>query len=142
MYKILGSSECSFRNVIGLMYILFFNYFSALEYELLFLFSLLHYWRNSLILRQDRTSEKLPLKSLQKGTHVNPWLFHSNVWQNSLQIKKKKRVYRRQRRSRGQCQEKGMGSCTKDGSFDTEPAVSLLLLDFYFHIYFILSDFY
>ena len=24
------------------------------------------------------------------GTHVNPWLFHSNVWQNSLQIKKKK----------------------------------------------------
>ena len=25
------------------------------------------------------------------GTHVNPWLFYSNVWQNSLQIKKKKR---------------------------------------------------
>ena len=25
------------------------------------------------------------------GTHVNPWLFHSNVWQNSLQIKKKGR---------------------------------------------------
>ena len=24
------------------------------------------------------------------GTHVNPWLFHFNVWQNSLQIKKKK----------------------------------------------------
>ena len=24
------------------------------------------------------------------GTHVNPWLFHSNVWQNSLQKKKKK----------------------------------------------------
>ena len=23
------------------------------------------------------------------GTHVNPWLFHSNVWQNSLQKKKK-----------------------------------------------------
>ena len=23
------------------------------------------------------------------GTHVNPWLFHFNVWQNSLQIKKK-----------------------------------------------------
>ena len=22
------------------------------------------------------------------GTHVNPWLFHSNVWQNSLQINK------------------------------------------------------
>ena len=22
------------------------------------------------------------------GTHVNPWLFHSNVWQNSLKIKK------------------------------------------------------
>ena len=22
------------------------------------------------------------------GTHVNPWLFHFNVWQNSLQIKK------------------------------------------------------
>ena len=25
------------------------------------------------------------------GTHVNPWLFHSNVWQNSLQIKKKRK---------------------------------------------------
>ena len=25
------------------------------------------------------------------GTHVNPWLFHANVWQNSLQIKKKKK---------------------------------------------------
>ena len=25
------------------------------------------------------------------GTHVNPWLFHSNVWQNSLQIKKKEK---------------------------------------------------
>ena len=25
------------------------------------------------------------------GTHVNPWLFYSNVWQNSLQIKKKKK---------------------------------------------------
>ena len=24
------------------------------------------------------------------GTHVNPWLFHLNVWQNPLQIKKKK----------------------------------------------------
>ena len=24
------------------------------------------------------------------GTHVNPWLFHFNVWQNPLQIKKKK----------------------------------------------------
>ena len=23
------------------------------------------------------------------GTHINPWLFHFNVWQNSLQIKKK-----------------------------------------------------
>ena len=23
------------------------------------------------------------------GAHVNPWLFHSNVWQNSLQKKKK-----------------------------------------------------
>ena len=23
------------------------------------------------------------------GTHVNPWLFHFNVWQNSLQIKQK-----------------------------------------------------
>ena len=23
------------------------------------------------------------------GTHVNPWLFHFNVWQNSLQIKNK-----------------------------------------------------
>ena len=26
------------------------------------------------------------------GTHVNPWLFHFNVWQNSLQ--KKKKVFR------------------------------------------------
>ena len=26
------------------------------------------------------------------GTHVNPWLFHFNVWQNSLQYKKKKKV--------------------------------------------------
>ena len=26
------------------------------------------------------------------GTHVNPWLFHFNVWQNSLQIKKKKKA--------------------------------------------------
>ena len=25
------------------------------------------------------------------GTRVNPWLYHSNVGQNSLQIKKKKR---------------------------------------------------
>ena len=25
------------------------------------------------------------------GTHVNPWLFHFNVWQNSLQKKKKKK---------------------------------------------------
>ena len=26
------------------------------------------------------------------GTHVNPWLFHFNVWQNPLQIKKKKKA--------------------------------------------------
>ena len=26
------------------------------------------------------------------GTHVNPWLFHFNVWQNPPQIKKKKRI--------------------------------------------------
>ena len=25
------------------------------------------------------------------GTHVNPWLLHSNIWQNSLQIKKIKK---------------------------------------------------
>ena len=25
------------------------------------------------------------------GTHVNPWLFHFSVWQNSLQLKKKKK---------------------------------------------------
>ena len=25
------------------------------------------------------------------GSHVNPWLFHFNVWQNSLQIIKKKK---------------------------------------------------
>ena len=24
------------------------------------------------------------------GTHVNPWLFHFNVWQNPPQIKKNK----------------------------------------------------
>ena len=29
------------------------------------------------------------------GTHVNPWLFHFNVWQNSLK-KKKKKVYSRE----------------------------------------------
>ena len=29
------------------------------------------------------------------GTHVNPWLFHSSVWQNSLQIKKKKKEGKR-----------------------------------------------
>ena len=27
------------------------------------------------------------------GTHVNPWLFHFNVWQNPLQYKKKNVVY-------------------------------------------------
>ena len=27
------------------------------------------------------------------GTHVNPWLFYSNVWQNSLQKKKKVNVF-------------------------------------------------
>ena len=30
------------------------------------------------------------------GTHVNPWLFHSNVWQNSLQINKFKKKKSRQ----------------------------------------------
>ena len=25
------------------------------------------------------------------GTHVNPWLFHFNVWQNPLQLKKKRK---------------------------------------------------
>ena len=30
-----------------------------------------------------------------RGTHVNPWLFHSNIWQNSLQIKKKKKLRNR-----------------------------------------------
>ena len=29
---------------------------------------------------------------LEWGKHVNPWLFHFNVWQNPPQIKKKKRV--------------------------------------------------
>ena len=29
-------------------------------------------------------------RGLGWGTHVNPWLFHFNVWQNPLQIKKKK----------------------------------------------------
>ena len=29
------------------------------------------------------------------GTHVNPWLFPFNVWQNPPQIKKKKRIWRK-----------------------------------------------
>ena len=29
------------------------------------------------------------------GTHVNPWLFHFNVWQNPLQLKKKKKNWKR-----------------------------------------------
>ena len=33
------------------------------------------------------------------GTHVNPWLFHFNVWQNSLQIKKLKKIFFLKRRS-------------------------------------------
>ena len=49
------------------------------------------------------------LYSFGWGTHVNPWLFHFNVWQNSLQIKKKKKsmalqvllVNNRAERSRG-----------------------------------------
>ena len=36
-----------------------------------------------------REAPKSYLKSLY--THVNPWPFHFNVWQNSLQIKKKKK---------------------------------------------------
>ena len=30
-------------------------------------------------------------------THVNPWLFYSNVWQNSLQIKKKSKKKKKER---------------------------------------------
>ena len=30
------------------------------------------------------------------GTHINPWLFHFNVWQNSLQIKKEGKKIRNQ----------------------------------------------
>ena len=30
------------------------------------------------------------------GTHVNPWLFHFNVWQNSLQIKKVNNYYQKE----------------------------------------------
>ena len=30
------------------------------------------------------------------GTHVNPWLFHFNVWQNPLQYKKEKRKKEKQ----------------------------------------------
>ena len=30
----------------------------------------------------------------ESETHVNPWLFHSNVWQNSPEIKKKKKKER------------------------------------------------
>ena len=29
------------------------------------------------------------------GTHVNPWLFHFNVWQNPLQLKKKYLVFKK-----------------------------------------------
>ena len=51
------------------------------------------------------------------GTHVNPWLFHSNVWQNSLQIKKiKKKIQtevqkKKKRKPCGkQCQNKPVGA--------------------------------
>ena len=33
------------------------------------------------------------------GTHVNPWLFHFNVWQNSLQKKKKKESIEKKKNS-------------------------------------------
>ena len=29
------------------------------------------------------------------GTHVNPWLFHFNVWQNPLQYKKFKKIFKK-----------------------------------------------
>ena len=35
------------------------------------------------------------------GTHINPWLFHSNVWQNSLQIKKKKKQSKKKKKRKG-----------------------------------------
>ena len=44
--------------------------------------------------RAATTKNMLSRSSMLKkksGTYVNPWLFHSNVWQNSLQIKRKKK---------------------------------------------------
>ena len=43
------------------------------------------------------------------GTHVNPWLFHFNVWQNPLQYKKNKNKKKRNHIS-----------CTSGGVFTTE----------------------
>ena len=36
----------------------------------------------------------------ESETHVNPWLFHSNVWQNSPEIKKKKKKKKERARER------------------------------------------
>lgn len=47
--KIMGSFWI-FRNVVAMMYMLFQITFSSLEYEFLFVFFLLHYWRNSMLL--------------------------------------------------------------------------------------------
>ena len=33
------------------------------------------------------------------GTHVNPWLFHFSVWQNSLQIKKNKKAKKKKKKN-------------------------------------------
>ena len=37
------------------------------------------------------------------GTHVNPWLFHFNVWQNPLQIKKKIKKKRKKKKEKKEC---------------------------------------
>ena len=34
------------------------------------------------------------------GTHVNPWLFHFNIWQNPPQIKKKKNIKKKKERKK------------------------------------------
>ena len=48
-------------------------------------------WQRGGIYRKtNKMSCSLKIKDTGWGTHVNPWLFHFNVWQNPLQKKKKK----------------------------------------------------
>ena len=41
------------------------------------------------------------------GTHVNPWLFHFSVWQNSLQIKRKRKKKKNEIHSLTHCTSLG-----------------------------------